>query len=73
VGDDSHVAFGKKFSGEKCEPECCRDATATSIVIKVQGDIFAYFQAVAIKVTVLCGIDCLACQNLFFENNPLRK
>jgi hypothetical protein len=48
----------------------CRDATASSFVAKVRGEVFAHFHEVAVKVTVVCGIDCLACQDEFFVNNP---
>jgi L-lysine 2,3-aminomutase len=73
VGDDSHVVFGKKFPGEKRKfvTEHCSDATASSFVAKVWGEVSAYLHTVAIKVTVVCGIDCLVCQNKFFVNNPL--
>jgi hypothetical protein len=50
---------------------CCHDATATSFAAKVRGEVFAYFHAVAVNVTAVCGIDCLACQDIFFVNNPL--
>jgi hypothetical protein len=49
----------------------CLHATAISFVAKFQGEVFANFRAVAVKVTVLCGIDCLACQDEFFVNSPL--
>jgi hypothetical protein len=44
-GDDSHFAFGKKFSGKKrkCETVCCRDATASSLVTRVQGKVVSHF------------------------------
>jgi hypothetical protein len=50
---------------------CCRDATASSFVSKVQGEFFAHFHAVTVKVTVVCGINCLICQGEFFVNNPI--
>jgi hypothetical protein len=40
-------------------------------VAKVRGEVFAHFHALAVNVTVVCGIDCLACQDEFFVNNPL--
>jgi hypothetical protein len=52
----------------KCETVRCPDATASSFVAKVPGEVFAHFHAVAVKVTVLCGIDCLACQGKSFAN-----
>jgi hypothetical protein len=38
---------------------------------KVRGEVFAHFHAVTAKVTVACGIDCLAFQAEFLVNNPL--
>jgi hypothetical protein len=49
----------------------CRDETASSFVAKVRREVFTHFQAVAVKVTVVYGINRLACQNEFFVNNPL--
>jgi hypothetical protein len=48
----------------------CYYATASSFVAKVRGEVFVHFHAVAVKVTVMCRIDCLACQDEFFVNNP---
>jgi hypothetical protein len=44
---------------------CC-DTTAKSFVARVQGEVFSHFH-----VTVLCEIDCSACQDQFFMNIPL--
>jgi hypothetical protein len=49
----------------------CRDATASSFAAKVRGEFFAHVHAVAVNVTVGCGIDHLACQEELFVNNPL--
>jgi hypothetical protein len=49
VGDHSHVAFGKKFPGEKRSEIVCYDATARSFVAKVHGKVFAHSHAVTIK------------------------
>jgi hypothetical protein len=48
VGEgDSHVIFGKKITSEKeSETVRCCDATASSSVPKVQGEVFAHFHAV---------------------------
>jgi hypothetical protein len=46
------------------------DATASSFVAKVRGEVLARFHTVAVKVTVVCGIGRLACQDEFFVNNP---
>jgi hypothetical protein len=51
MGDDSHVVFCKKIPWWKrtCQTVRCRDATASSFVAKVRGEVFAHFQAVAVK------------------------
>jgi hypothetical protein len=46
VGDYGHVAFGQKFPGEKGS---FHDATASSLVAKVQGEVCAHFYIVATK------------------------
>jgi hypothetical protein len=74
VEEDSLAVFGKKNSLVKkigCETVCCCDATASSFITKVQGEVFAHFHSVTVKVTMVCRIDYLACQDKFFENNPL--
>jgi hypothetical protein len=51
VGDDSHVDFSKKkhLDGKgKCETVRCRHATASSLFVKVRGEIFAYFDAAVV-------------------------
>jgi hypothetical protein len=51
VEDESHVVFGKKFTGEKrkCETVRCHFATASSFAAKVRDEVFAHFHAVAVK------------------------
>jgi hypothetical protein len=50
VGDDSHVVLGQKCPDEKsCETMRSPDATASSFVAKVRGEVFAHFHAVAVK------------------------
>jgi hypothetical protein len=46
AGNDSHVAFGRKFPGEKGSVKWC---VASSFVVEVQGEIFAHFYAVTIN------------------------
>jgi predicted metal-binding protein len=36
--------------------------------VKMAVEVFAHFHAVTVKVTVVCEIDCLACQGEFFVN-----
>jgi hypothetical protein len=59
----------KNLVKRKCETMRCRDAAASTFVAKVRGELFAHFHAVALKVTAVWGIDCLACQDEFFVNN----
>jgi hypothetical protein len=42
---------------------CFRDAIASTFVSKFRGEAHVHFHLVAAKATVLCGIDCLACQD----------
>jgi hypothetical protein len=49
----------------------CRDATAISFIAKARGEVFARFHVVAVKLTVVCRLDCLACQDEFFMNSLL--
>jgi hypothetical protein len=51
VGDDSHVVFGKKNSlVEKGSVTVhCHDATDSSFIAKIRGEVFTYFHAVAVK------------------------
>jgi hypothetical protein len=44
----------------------CGDAKASSFISKVWGEVFAHFDVVAIKFTLVCGIHCLACRAEFF-------
>jgi hypothetical protein len=45
------------------------DETSSSCVTKVRDEVPAHVHAFDIKVTEVCGIDCLACQDEFFVNN----
>jgi hypothetical protein len=47
------------------------DETVSFFVAKVRGEVLAHFHAVTVKVTIVCGIDCLAFRDEFFANNPL--
>jgi hypothetical protein len=71
VGDDSHVVLANIFCGERSVRLRCRDTTSGPFIAKIRGEVLAHFQAVAVKVTVIRGIDCLACQDKFFVNNLL--
>jgi hypothetical protein len=56
-GNDSHVVFGKKIPDERLSMRLhCPDAS----------EVFAHFHAAVLKVTVVCRIDCLACQEEVF-------
>jgi hypothetical protein len=48
VEDDSHVVFCQKFLGEKGSVRC-HDATGSSFVAKVPGEVFTHFHEVAVK------------------------
>jgi hypothetical protein len=48
----------------------CHDATVSSFITKVWGEVFTNFDAVTLKITVVFVIDCLACQDKFYVNNP---
>jgi hypothetical protein len=58
VEDDSHVVFGKKNSLVKKE---VLDGAKSSHIFTQSPE----------NVTVACKIDCLACHDEFFVNNPL--
>jgi hypothetical protein len=51
MGDNGYIVFLLKNSliKRKCLMECCHDATAHSLVAKVQGKVIAHFHAVSIK------------------------
>jgi hypothetical protein len=49
----------------------CDDATAGSFVIKAWVKSSNIFTQLPQNATIVCGIDCLACQDEFFENNLL--
>jgi hypothetical protein len=50
---------------------CCCDVTASSFVAKILGEVFTHFHAGAVKVTVVCEIDCLTCQDKFFMSSHI--
>jgi hypothetical protein len=67
LGESSHVVL-VKYCQVKKDVHCC-DATASSFVAKVQGEVFANFRAV-----VKCQSsmpNSLACQVEFFMNNTV--
>jgi hypothetical protein len=37
--------------------ECCQDATASPFVTEAWSRIFAHFHAVAVNITVVCGMN----------------
>jgi hypothetical protein len=51
AGNESQFVFGKKIPWwkKKWETVCCRDVTASSFVAKIMIEVFAHFQAVAVK------------------------
>jgi hypothetical protein len=73
--DDSHVASGSSFPGEKGSVILC-------VVVKLQQVLLSpkfgsksshIFTQSPLNFTVVCGIDCLTCQGEFFKNNSLAK
>jgi hypothetical protein len=71
-GDVSHVVFGQKFPGEK------GSVRRRVVVIQQQTLLSPKFRAKSSHIftqspsvlTVVCGIDCLACQEEFAVNIP---
>jgi hypothetical protein len=44
-GDNSYIVLGQTFPGEERSEIVCCDATASSFVSKVVGEVFAHFHA----------------------------
>jgi hypothetical protein len=67
VGEDSHVAFGKKFSGEKGNVRRCVVVMQQPVPLSPKfGAKFSHiFTQSPLNVRVVCGSDCLACQDEF--------
>jgi hypothetical protein len=63
VADGSLVIFGLKFPGEN-------DAAVSCFVVRVLGEVFAHFHAVAVKVTVACGIVFDQPRRIICEQSP---
>jgi hypothetical protein len=51
VGDDSHLVFRQKLLGDdgSLRKGRCHGEAARSVLVKVRGDVFARFHAVAAK------------------------
>jgi hypothetical protein len=49
----------------------CSDATASSFVAKVRGEVFAHFHTVAVKCHSIMRNWLLGRQDEFFVNNPI--
>jgi hypothetical protein len=49
VGGGATVVFGQKFPGGKKSETCCQEATASSFVTKVLGEVFVHFHAFTVK------------------------
>jgi hypothetical protein len=68
MGDNSHVAFGSNLPGEKGSVGLCVVVTLQKVLLSSNfgaksSHIFTQSQ---LNFTVVCGIDCLACQGEFF-------
>jgi hypothetical protein len=71
--DYSHVVFGKKFPGEKGSVKRCVVVIQQQVLLspKFGAKSSHIFTQSPTNVTVECGIDCLACQDELFVNDPL--
>jgi hypothetical protein len=72
AGDDSHV-LGQKFTVGKGSERRCVVVMQQPFVLspKFGGKYSHIFTQSTCNVTVVCGIDCLDCQDKFFVSNPL--
>jgi hypothetical protein len=73
VGDDSYVVFSQKFPGEKRSAKQCAVMIEQPVLLspKFGGKFFNVFTQLPYNVTVVCGIDPLACHDVFFVNNTI--
>jgi hypothetical protein len=72
VRDDSQVGSGQNsLVKKKVWDSALSWCNSQFLVAKVRAEVFAHLHAVAIKVTVVCEIDCLACQDEFLVNKDL--
>jgi hypothetical protein len=69
VGDNSHVVFGQKFPGEKGSVGRCVVMMQQPILLPSKSSNIS--RSHRKKITVVCRIDSLVCQDEFFVNNPL--
>jgi hypothetical protein len=72
-GDDSHIAFGKQFRGVKGSLRLCVFVLEHSVLLSPKfgaRSVHIFTQSVW-NLTLVCGTDCLACQDEFFVNKPL--
>jgi hypothetical protein len=71
-GDDSHIVFGQKFPGEKVNVKQCDIVMQQPVRLSPKfGAKSSYiFTQSPLNVAMVCGIDCLACEDKFLVNNP---
>jgi hypothetical protein len=57
--------FVKTIAGKRKSAKLCFAVMHHPVfVARVRSEVFSHFRAIALKVTVVCGIDCLACKDL---------
>jgi hypothetical protein len=69
---NSHAVFGQKFPGEKESGRWCVVVMQEPVLLSPKFGVKSstIFIQSPKNVTVVCKIDCLACQEEFFVNNP---
>jgi hypothetical protein len=65
------IFFGQKFDGEKESVGQCVVMLQQPVILSPKFRAKHILMQSPWNVTVVCGIDCLACQDKFFVNNPL--
>jgi hypothetical protein len=73
MGDDSHVVFGQTFGDEKGSVRRCVVVMQQTVLLSSNFVAKVFAPGRCKKVTLVCGIDCLACQGECFMNNPQRS
>jgi hypothetical protein len=73
VNGHPYVVFGQKFPGEKGSVRLCIVMMQQPVLLSqnFRTKSSHILTQSPWKITVVCGIDCLACQDKFFVNNPL--
>jgi hypothetical protein len=74
VGDNSHVVFGKRFSGENASVRRWTVVTQqlALLLLKFGTKSSHIFTHCPQNVTVVCGIECLTCHTNYLWTIPLK-